>query len=991
MAYTKYNYNEEFSTENHYFSDISFNKLMQKRINNVLLVCSTYDAFMLEEDGRINEKIFNEYTSLNLRYPPQFSRASSSAMAFDLLARNHYDLVITMLNIGKVDAFELANKIKKTYPDKPIIVLTHFSKEVSLKLANEDLTSIDYVFSWLGNSSLLLAIIKLIEDKMNADYDIDEIGAQAILLVEDSIRFYSSYLPTIYKLIFEQRNELMSEGLNDHQKTMTMRARPKILLAKTYEEAIILYEKYKNNLLGIISDVSFPKENEIDSEAGIKLCCMIRSEVRQMPILLQSSEEKNKEAMAVIRASFINKYSKTLLADLRSYIKENYGFGDFVFKDPDTDEELDRANNLHSLQVKLANVSGKSLEYHVRNNHFTRWLKARALFPLADLFKERSMRDFNHVDEVRSYLIDTIENYRINKGRGVIASYFDEYAVFSRLGDGMLGGKARGLAFADYLIKKHQIIHKFEHVNITIPRTVVLTTDVYDEFMETNNLYKDASLDIKDEEILMHFVNAILPERITDQLKHFLEVVKKPIAVRSSSLLEDSHYQPFAGVYSTYMVPNSDENPSVRLMQLEIAIKSVLASVFFKESKAYIAATANLIDEEKMAVILQEVVGKAYGQKFYPNISGVARSINFYPIGQEKPSDGVASIALGLGKTVVDGGVSIRFSPKFPRNVLQLSNLEMALKNTQNEFYAVNLDPNSFSPSVDDSRELLKLKIDEALKDGSLNQIVSTYDFQDQVLRDGIQHTGKKVLTFVNVLKYNKFPLAEILQILLDIGQREMNNHVEIEFAVNLDTPTGEPKDFSFLQIRPIVEASEKFNTNIDFVSKDETIIYSISTMGNGVIDNLKDIIYVKPDSFNAAKNPVIATRLEALNNIMIKEQKNYILIGPGRWGSSDPWLGIPVKWSQISAARVMVEAGLERYRVDPSQGTHFFQNLTSFGIGYFTVNSFINEGYYDTDYLSSFPAVYEDEFIRHVRFEKPMIVKIDGKQNKGVILKSRI
>ena len=991
MAYTKYNYNEEFSTENHYFSDISFNKLMQKRINNVLLVCSTYDAFMLEEDGRINEKIFNEYTSLNLRYPPQFSRASSSAMAFDLLARNHYDLVITMLNIGKVDAFELANKIKKTYPDKPIIVLTHFSKEVSIKLANEDLTSIDYVFSWLGNSSLLLAIIKLIEDKMNADYDIDEIGAQAILLVEDSIRFYSSYLPTIYKLIFEQRNELMSEGLNDHQKTMTMRARPKILLAKTYEEATVLYEKYKNNLLGIISDVSFPKNNEIDREAGIKLCCMIRSEVRQMPILLQSSEEKNKEAMAVIRASFINKYSKTLLADLRSYIKENYGFGDFVFKDPDTDEELDRANNLHSLQVKLANVSGKSLEYHVRNNHFTRWLKARALFPLADLFIERSMRDFNNVDEVRSYLIDTIENYRINKGRGVIASYFDEYAIFSRLGDGMLGGKARGLAFADYLIKKHQIIHKFEHVNITIPRTVVLTTDVYDEFMETNNLYKDASSDIKDEEILMHFVNATLPERITDQLNHFLEVVKKPIAVRSSSLLEDSHYQPFAGVYSTYMVPNSDEDISVRLMQLEIAIKSVLASVFFKESKAYIAATANLIDEEKMAVILQEVVGKAYGQKFYPNISGVARSINFYPIGQEKPADGIASIALGLGKTVVDGGVSIRFSPKYPRNVLQLSNLDMALKNTQNEFYAVNLDPNSFSPSVDDSRELLKLKIDEALKDGSLNQIVSTYDFQDQVLRDGIQHTGKKILTFVNVLKYNKFPLAEILQILLNIGQREMNNHVEIEFAVNLDTPTGEPKDFSFLQIRPIVEASEKFNTNIDFISKDETIIYSTSTMGNGVIDNLKDIIYVKPDSFNAAKNPVIATRLEALNNIMIKEQKNYILIGPGRWGSSDPWLGIPVKWSQISAARVMVEAGLERYRVDPSQGTHFFQNLTSFGIGYFTVNSFINEGYYDTDYLSTFPAVYEDEFIRHVRFEKPMVVKIDGKQNKGVILKSKI
>ena len=987
---SKYNYNEEFATDKHYFSNISFNKLMQKRISNVLLVCSTYDAFMLEEDGRINEKIFNEYTSLNLRYPPQFSRASSSAMAFDLLALNHYDLVITMLNIGKVDAFELANKIKKTYPHKPIVVLTHFSKEVSLKLANEDLSSIDYVFSWLGNSSLLLAIIKLIEDKMNADYDIDDIGAQAILLVEDSIRYYSSYLPTIYKLIFEQRNELMTEGLNDHQKTMSMRARPKILLAKTYEEAKILYEKYKNNLLGIISDVSFPRDGKIDPEAGIKLCCSIRSEIRQMPILLQSSDEKNKEAMAVIRASFVNKYSKTLLADLRNYIKENYGFGDFVFIDPDTEEEIDRANNLHSLQVKLMSVPDKSLEYHVRNNHFTRWLKARALFPLADLFKERSMRDFNNVDEVRSYLIDTIENYRISKGRGVIASYFDEYAVFSRLGDGMLGGKARGLAFADYLIKKHQIIHKFENVNITIPRTVVVTTDVYDEFMESNNLYNFASSDIKDEEILMQFINAILPDRITDQLKLFLEVVKKPIAVRSSSLLEDSHYQPFAGVYSTYMVPNSDDNPSVRLSQLEVAIKSVFASVFFKDSKAYIAATSNLIDEEKMAVILQEVVGKAYGQKYYPNISGVARSINFYPIGQEKPEDGVASIALGLGKTVVDGGVSIRFCPEYPKNILQLSNLEMALKNTQNEFYAVNLNPHDYKPSVDDSRDLLKLKVEDALKDGSLNHIASTFDFQDQVLRDGIHHAGKKILTFVNILKYNKFPLADILKTLLDIGQREMNNHVEIEFAVNLDTSSGEPKDFSFLQIRPIVEASEKFNINIDFVTRDEAIIYSMSTMGNGVIDNLKDIIYVKPESFNAAKNPLIATRIEELNNIMVKEEKNYILIGPGRWGSSDPWLGIPVKWSQISAARVMVEAGLEKYRVDPSQGTHFFQNLTSFGIGYFTVNSFINEGFYNTDYLASFPAVHEDEYIRHVKFDKPMLVKIDGKQNKGVILKSR-
>jgi CheY-like chemotaxis protein len=990
MTFSKYNYNEEFATDKYYFGDISFNKLMQRRISNVLLVCSTYDAFMLEEDGRINEKIFNEYTSINLRYPPQFSRASSSAMAFDLLSRQHYDLIITMLNIGKVDAFELADKIKMTYPDKPIVVLTHFSRKVSMKLANEDLKSIDYVFSWLGNTSLLLAIIKLIEDKMNADYDIEEVGAQAILLVEDSIRYYSSYLPNIYKLILEQRNELMAEGLNDHQKTMTMRARPKILLAQTYEEAIILFEKHKNNILGVITDLSFPREGVIDKQAGIKLIKKISSEVKFVPILLQSSDPEPAGLVKEMGAQYINKYSKTLLTDLRKYIKENYGFGDFVFKDPTTNEEIDRANNLHSLQVKLKSIPHESLEYHITRNHFTRWLKARALFPLADLFKEKSKQDFNDIEQVRSYLIDTIANYRISKGRGVIASYFDEYAIFSRLGDGMLGGKARGLAFADYLLKKHQVIHKFENVYISIPRTVVLTTDVYDEFMETNDLYKVALADHKDEDILMQFIYGKLPERITIQLKEFVKIVQRPIAVRSSSLLEDSQYQPFAGIYSTYMVPNSDKDVSVRLLQLEIAIKSVFASVFFKDSKAYIEATQNVIDEEKMAVILQEVTGSAYGKRYYPTFSGVARSINFYPIDQEKPEDGVANIALGLGKTIVDGGMSLRFCPRYPKKVLQLSNAEMALRSTQREFYALDLNSFSFRPSVDESIDLLKLKIDDAIPDDTLKHLASTFDYQDQILRDGLHHQGKKLVTFANILKYNVFPLAQILQSLLDIGQKEMNNHVEIEFAVDLNQPEGQPAEFSFLQIRPIVESSEKNVINIDHVSFEETVIYSPLALGNGIIDNLCDVIYVKPESFEASNNPKIASQIEILNSGLVKENRSYILIGPGRWGSNDPWLGIPVKWPQISGARLIIEAGLDKYRIDPSQGTHFFQNLTSFFVGYFTVNPYINEGYYDTEYLNSFPAVYEDDFIRHIRLDSPLIVKIDGKQNKGVVLKMK-
>lgn len=990
MAYSKYNYNEEFATDKYYFEDISFNKLMQRRINNVLLVCSTYDAFMLEEDGRINEKIFNEYTSINLRYPPQFSRASSSEMAFDLLSRQHYDLVITMLNIGKVDAFELANKIKTTYPDKPIVVLAHFSREISAKIANEDLKSIDYVFSWLGNTSLLLAIIKLIEDKMNADYDIEEIGAQAILLVEDSIRYYSSYLPSIYKIIFEQRNELMTEGLNDHQKTMSMRARPKILLAKTYEEAVSLFEKHKNNILGVITDLAFPREGVVDKEAGIKLISKICSELKFVPVLLQSSDSGCAGLVEKIGAQYINKYSKTLLTDLRKYIKENYGFGDFVFVNPMTNEEIDRANNLHSMQVKLKGIPCESLEYHITRNHFTRWLKARALFPLADLFKDRSKQDFNDIEQVRSYMIDTIANYRISKGRGVIASYFDEYAIFSRLGDGMLGGKARGLAFADYLLKKNQIIHKFENVYITIPRTVVVTTDVYDEFMETNNLYEAAMGEQKDEDILMLFIHGNLPERILVQLKEFLNIVKKPIAVRSSSLLEDSHYQPFAGIYSTYMVPNSDSDFSVRLLQLEIAIKSVFASVFFKDSKAYIAATQNVIDEEKMAVVLQEVVGSVHGQRYYPTFSGVARSVNFYPIDRERPEDGVANVALGLGKTIMEGCASLRFCPRYPQKVLQLSNADMALRSTQHEFYALDLNSQSFQPSIDEGVDFLKLKIEDAAEDNTLRHLVSTYDYQDQILRDGMHHQGKKLITFANVLKYNVFPLTEILQLLLDIGQREMNSHVEIEFAVDLNRPDGNPAEFSFLQIRPIVESSEKNVINIDHVAFDETVVYSPSALGNGVIDNLCDVVYVKTESFNAANNRLIATNIGLLNDQLVKENRPYILIGPGRWGSNDPWLGIPVKWPQISGARLIVEAGLEKYRIDPSQGTHFFQNLTSFFVGYFTVNPYINEGYFDSGYLNTFPSLYEDDYIRHVRLTSPLVVKIDGRQGKGVVLKMK-
>jgi CheY-like chemotaxis protein len=985
---SKYKYNEQFATDHYEFREISYQDLMQKRIINVLLICSNYDAFMLEEDGRINEKIFLEYTSKNLRYPPQFTQASSSEEAFELLQEKDFDLVITMLNVGKIDAFEMARKVKKRYPKIPIVVLTHFSREVSMKLANEDLSSIDYVFSWLGNSSLLLAIIKLIEDKMNAEYDIEVVGVQAILLVEDSIRYYSSYLPNIYKVIFDQTNELMTEGLNEHRKTLRMRARPKILLAKTYEDAVSLYQKYRLNLLGVISDISYARKGKRDDEAGIKLARFIRKSDSEIPILLQSSDQWDIRMIREIKVSFIDKYSKTLLVELKHYIRENYGFGDFVFKDPDSGREVDRANNLHSLQVKIARVPSRSLEYHVDNNHFTRWLKARALFSLSNLFRKKSRSDFNSTEEVRSYLIDTIANYRRTKGRGIIASHLDEYAVFTRLGDGQLGGKARGLAFIDSVINKYKIMHKWDNIILAIPRTVVLTTDLFDEFMEEGDLYEFALSNASDEKILDRFVGTRTPSRMKSFVRDMIDFFKAPLAVRSSSLLEDSHYQPFAGVYSTYMISNNHPERNVRMQQLEQAIKSVYASVFFRESKAYIAATSNVIDEEKMAVVIQEVSGRSYGNRFYPTLSGVARSVNFYPIGPEKYQDGVANIAFGLGKTIVDGGISLRFCPHYPEKTLQLSSIEFALRDSQKEFYSLDLDPEKFKPNVDETMNFFRTKIRELKDHSSMKHVVSTFDYEDQIIRDGLYEGGKKIITFANILKHNSFPLAEILQTLLQIGQREMNNQVEIEFAATLDYPASDPRVFHFLQIRPVVETQEKNRIKVNTCKPEQSIIISHHALGNGIIDHIRDFVYVKPDSFNPAHTKKIAEVIDRINSGFVKDNRNYVLVGPGRWGSADPWLGIPVKWAQISQARLIVESGLENFRIDPSQGTHFFQNLTSFHVGYFTINPFLSDGHYDVGYLNGLPAVHEDEFVRHVHFIDPLTIKIDGSKMKGIVLK---
>ncbi len=972
----------------------SFNRLMQKRIYRILIICSNYDYYMLEEDGRIDEQIFNEYVSLNLRYPPVFTQADTAEKAYEKLETEDIDLVITSLNIGRNDAFQLSKDLKAIYPDIPIVVLTHFSREVRMRIANEDLSAIDYVFCWLGHASILLAIIKLIEDKMNIENDVKEVGVQAILLVEDSIRFYSSYLPIIYRICFEQARIFMSEGLNEHKSILRQRGRPKILLATNFEEAIELYNKYKTNLLGIISDISYKRNGEKDPQAGIRLSQMVKAENPYFPLLLQSSDEEFEKVAKQIKVGFINKNSKTILHEIRDFILKYFAFGDFVFTDPDTGEEVARGKDLKSLQRQILRVPDKVLLYHIERNHISKWLKARALFPLAELFAEATINDFESLDAIRQYIYQETSIFRLNKGRGVIAKFdrnrFDDYLSFSRIGEGSLGGKARGLAFIDSFLIRHDLFNKYKNIVIKIPRTVVLSTDIFDEFMESNKLYNIALSEVSDQEILDAFIKAELPAHIYKDLQVFITFIKNPIAIRSSSVLEDSHYQPFAGIYSTYMIPKIDSDPRLMMQMLEQAIKSVYASVFYKSSKAYMKVTSNLIDEEKMGIILQEVCGTRYKNKFYPTFSGVARSVNFYPIEEEKPEEGIANIAFGLGKIIVDGGKTLRFSPCYPRKVLQLSSPQMALGDTQKYFYALDLSAESFKPSLDEGVNLLKLPIREAEKDNALKYVASTYDFQNQVIRDGVNYDGKKIITFANILSHGTFPLPNILKDLLQIGQKEMNNPIEIEFAVNLDTPPGCPKEFSFLQIRPIVESTEDELVDIDNVKNNETIITSNSALGNGTIRNICDFVYVKPETFNAADSPKMALAIEALNEKFLNAKQNYILVGPGRWGSSDPWLGIPVKWSQISAARLIVESGLNNYRIDPSQGTHFFQNLTSFRVAYFTINPYINDGWYDIDYLNKIPSIYEDKYLRHIRFSKPVLIKVNGSKNKGVVFKEQ-
>lgn len=972
-----------------YLKDVTFMNLMTRRIFNVLIIANPYDAFMLEDDGRIDEKIFNEYTELGMRYPPTFTQVSTTEEAADVLASTSIDLVICMPGNADNDAFTVARDVKAKFPAIPCVVLTPFSHGITRRMENEDLSIFDYVFCWLGNTNLIMSIIKLIEDKMNIEHDIAEAGVQMILLVEDSIRFYSSLLPMLYSYILAQSQHFSTEALNPHSAMLRMRGRPKVVLTRTYEEAMELYDRYADNTLGVISDCRFPRGGKVDSEAGLELLRTIRRRNEYVPLILQSSETENKVKAEAEHFHFIDKNSKAMSIDLRHIMEEHMGFGDFIFRDPKTHQEVMRVRTLKELQDNIFKIPYDSMLYHISRNHMSRWLCARAIFPVSAFLKNITWHELQDVDLHRKIIFDAIVQYRHMKNIGVVAVFdrgkFDRYAHFARIGDGSLGGKGRGLAFLDSIIKKHPEFNEREGVSVSIPKTVVLCTDVFDQFMESNNLYPIALSDASDEEILRHFLRAQLPDKYIADFFTFFEATDRPIAIRSSSLLEDSHYQPFAGIYSTYMIPNLDDKYQM-LQMLAAAIKSVYASVYYKDSKAYMTATSNVIDQEKMAVILQEVVGKQYGDKYYPNISGVLRSINYYPIGDETSEEGIASLALGLGKYIVDGGQTLRVSPYHPTQVLQTSEMETALRQTQTQFYALDMKDVGDDFKVDDGFNILKMKVKDADKDGSLNYIASTYDPYDQVIRDGIYDGGRKIISFCGVLQHGVFPLPKLMQMSMKYGAEGMRRPVEIEFACNINNDrTGE---FYLLQMRPIVDSKQVLDEDLAAIDDSACLLRSHNSLGHGISEDVVDVVYIKTDdNFTASNNPRIADEVERINRKFVAEGKNYVLVGPGRWGSSDYWLGIPVKWPHISAARVIVEAGLANYRVDPSQGTHFFQNLTSFGVGYFTVNTYKNDGIYQKELLDAMPAVEETQYVRHVRFDRPLRIMMDGMKQEGIIL----
>ena len=974
--------------------DTDYQSLIKFRIRKILIICSNYDAFILEEDGQIESQIYREYIDLNLSNPPQFVWVQTSAQAREILNTVvGIDMVMCMYNVGDKEIFSLASELKHDRPNLPFVLLTHFSKEIYRRLSLLDTSAIDYMFSWHGNADLIVAIIKLFEDLKNADNDILEVGVQAILLVEDSVRYYSTYLPELYKMIIKQGGEFLKETINEQKRKFRKRSRPKILLATNYDDAMAMYAKYKSNLLGVISDVGFtvhkgdrPEDEKLD--AGIDLVRHIRSDNPTMPILLQSSQSSISATADELGVGFLRKYSKTLMIQLAEYIRDEFGFGDFVFRDA-ARKEYGQASNLSELEYMMRNVPDDVLIYNTSKNMFSKWFLARGLFTLGAKFRSVQLEHFNDVDALRIYISQQIHDFHALTGRGVIAHFdpdrYGRHIWFSRMGDGSLGGKARGLAFLNNLVSKNKLEDKYDNVRISIPRTVVVATDYFDQFIIENGLQYVIDSDISDEEILSEFVSSRLPEELVDQLKVFIETTRSPLAVRSSSKLEDSSYQPFAGVYSTYMIPLV-ENKAQMLRMLGNAIKSVYASVFYNGSRTYIQTTANLLSEEKMAVVIQSICGSIHDGLYFPMISGVARSVNFYPIGSEKPDDGIVNIAFGLGKTVVDGGCTLRFSPQFPKKILQLSDPKIALRDTQKRLYALDLRPGAFKISRDDGINLVQPAVAEVLPTYSHPEMVaSTFSMENNRMVPGITANGPRIVSFDSILKYGRFPLAAILKDILKMCKDALMCDVEMEFAADVK---GQDLVLKLLQVRPVVEFAEDRNITIEKAEErtGNIFIRSSKALGSGIFEGMKYIVSVPSSTFDSARTREMAEEIAELNKKIKSEGASYLLCGPGRWGSSDPWLGIPVVWSDISEARMIIETAIPGYRIEPSQGTHFFQNITSLGVVYLTIDTVCGDGMIDENEIASMECVHEGKYVRLYKAPEGMTGFIDRTSNKSIV-----
>jgi len=967
---------------------------MKIKIRDILLLSSLYDYYLFEEDGRLYEQIREEYRALNLSYAPEITHVTTSKEAFEVLQdpNKQIDLIITTLHIEDTTVIKFAEKVKKAYPKIPIILLAYDNRELKELQKNYDTSIFEKIFIWLGDYKLLVAIIKYLEDKLNVENDTKTVGVQSIIVIEDNVKFYSSYLPIIYTEIFTQSQRLISEGLNISHKYLRMKARPKILLCSTYEEGWEYFTKYQEFILGIILDINFKKNGEKISDAGIQFAIEVKKRQPDIPILLQSSNIEWANKAKEIQAFFIQKGSPQLLRQLREFIQDNLGFGDFIFRTPDG-REVARARNLIEMEEVLKTVPDESIVYHASRNHFSNWLKARTEFWLAHLLRPRKVSDYPTVEDLREDLIKSIKNYREMRLRGIISEFnkytFDPDHSFARIGTGSLGGKARGLGFLNNLIVNYNIRDQFENTIIYVPSGVVLATDIFDQFITENGLF-DFAIQCDDDKVIKEkFLEAkINSQDVINKLKDFLEIVKTPLAIRSSSLLEDSQFQPLAGVYLTLMIPNNNPDIEIRLQELIDSIKLIYASMFSQHAKNYMRTISYRLEEEKMAVIIQKVVGLERNGRFYPDFSGVGKSYNFYPIPPQKSEDGIAQVALGLGKIVVEGGNSVRFCPKYPKHLLQFYSTKETIKNAQQYFYAIDLTEEFRSPHSDPESFVKKFQLSKAEEDGTLYWLGSTYSPENDEVYDGIAREGSRIVTFAPVLKYETFPLAAILDLLLDICSWAMGSAVELEFACNLSVPPGRPKEFALLQMRPFVLSHEFEEVDFDISDSDSFICYSNQVLGNGIYSNLFDIVFVDIEKYDRGRSLDVAREIEYFNNKLLRENRNYILIGVGRWGSLDPWLGIPVTWDQIGAACVIVESSFKDMHITPSQGSHFFQNITSFRIGYFTIDSYHNIGFIDWDFLKSIKPFEELNFTKHLRFDKEIIVKINGQKNQGVVYK---